>query len=237
MSGYDPIGTFVIIWVELHNKPAFATSYGLARMAIEQEIDDLVRRLVSIEDELERKLDAQRQNFQYRLDNKRAVFEQSILRQHLQLKTGLLSFLRRSPLSALIVAPAVYGLIVPLAILDLGVYVFQLVCFSAWRMERIKRSDYVIVDRHRLAYLNGIEKLNCAYCGYANGVIAYAREAASRTEQYWCPIKHALRVRAPHQRYRGFTAYGDAQGFRSQLDELRNEVRKAQKFKTTETES
>jgi len=97
----------------------------------------------------------------------------------------------------------------------------------------VRRADFVIVDRHRLAYLNGIEKLNCAYCGYANGVIAYAREAASRSEQYWCPIKHALRVRAPHRRYRGFVAYGDAEGFREHLEALRREVRKERRAEAT----
>ena len=198
-------------------------------MSVETEIDDLVQRLVRLEDELERKLEARRAEFQYRIEEKRAVFEKSAIRQHKLIKIGLLTFLRKSPLAALVVAPAVYGLIVPLVFLDLGVHLFQLVCFSAWGMERLKRSDYIIVDRHRLAYLNGIEKLNCAYCGYANGVIAYAREAASRSEQYWCPIKHALRVRSPHQRYRGFIAYGDAHGFRSRLDELRREARKAKK--------
>jgi hypothetical protein len=50
----------------------------------------------------------------------------------------------------------------------------------------------------------------CVYCGYANGVIAYARKIASRTEQYWCPIKHALRIRDPHVRYAQFLEYGDA---------------------------
>jgi hypothetical protein len=198
-------------------------------MSVETEIDDLVQRLVRLEDELERKLEARRAEFQYRIEEKRAVFEKSAIRQHKLIKIGLLTFLRKSPLAALVVAPAVYGLIVPLVFLDLGVHLFQLVCFSAWGMERLKRSDYIIVDRHRLAYLNGIEKLNCAYCGYANGVIAYAREAASRSEQYWCPIKHALRVRSPHQRYRGFIDYGDAHGFRSRLDELRREARKAKK--------
>lgn len=198
-------------------------------MSVETEIDDLVQRLVRLEDELERKLEARRAEFQYRIEEKRAVFEKSAIRQHKLIKIGLLTFLRKSPLAALVVAPAVYGLIVPLVLLDLGVYLFQLVCFSAWGMERLERSDYIIVDRHRLAYLNGIEKLNCAYCGYANGVIAYAREAASRSEQYWCPIKHALRVRSPHQRYRGFVDYGDARGFRSRLDELRSEARKANK--------
>jgi len=196
-------------------------------MSLESEIDDLVHRLVRLEDELERKLETQRSELQYRMEEKRAVFEESVLRQHRAIRTGVLTFLRGSPLAALVVAPAVYGLILPLLLLDLGVYVFQLVCFTAWGMERVRRADYVIVDRHRLAYLNGIEKLNCAYCGYANGVIAYAREVASRSEQYWCPIKHALRLRSPHQRYRHFVNYGDAQGFRDQLDALREEVRKA----------
>jgi len=173
-------------------------------------IEDLVRRLLPLEDELERKLDAQPESFQYRIEKRRAVFEECVLRQYRLIKTGLLTFLRRSPLAAVVVALAVCGLILPLVILDISVSVFQLVSFPAWGMERIKRSDYVIVDRHRLAYLNGIEKLNCPYCGYANGVIAYAREAASRTERYWCPIKHAIRVRTPHVRYRGFVDYGDA---------------------------
>lgn len=204
-------------------------------MPMESDIEDLVRRLVRLEDELERKLEAQRSEFHYRMDKKRAVFEESVLRRHRAIRTGLLTFLRHSPLATLIVAPAVYGLILPLVLLDVGVYVFQLVCFTAWGMERVRRSDYVIVDRHRLAYLNGIEKLNCAYCGYANGVIAYAREAASRSEQYWCPIKHALRVRAPHQRYRRFVNYGDAEGFRTRLEELRREVRKQRSGGETET--
>jgi hypothetical protein len=196
---------------------------------MEQEIDDLVRRLVRLEDELERKLEAQRTRFRYRMERGRAVFEEGALRRQRAFRTGVLAFLRRSPLAALVVAPAVYGLIVPLVLLDIGVALFVLICFPAWGMERIRRSDYVIVDRHRLAYLNGIEKLNCAYCGYANGVIAYAREAASRTEQYWCPIKHALRVRTPHARYRNFVEYGDAEGFRARLEALREEVRARRK--------
>ncbi len=195
-------------------------------MTVETEIDELVRRLVRLEDEIERKFEAERARFQYRLEERRAVFEESVVRQHKLIKTGLVSFLRHSPFATLIVAPVAYGLILPFAVLDLGVTLFQLICFSAWGMERVRRADYIIVDRHRLAYLNGIQKLNCLYCGYANGVIAYTRETASRTEQYWCPIRHALRVRSPHPRYRRFVDYGDAEGFRTQLERLRAEVRK-----------
>lgn len=189
------------------------------------EIEDLMRQLVQLEDEIERRLEAQQAEFSYRMDRNRAVFEAGVVRRQKLIKVGMLTFLRNSRLATLVIAPAVYGLIVPLVLLDLAVSVYMLVCFSAWSMERVRRADYVIVDRHQLAYLNGIEKLNCVFCGYANGVIAYAREAASRTEQYWCPIKHALRLRSPHGRYRGFVAYGDGEGFRARLGELREQAR------------
>jgi len=57
----------------------------------------------------------------------------------------------------------------------------------------------------------------CVYCGYANGLIAYVREIAARTEQYWCPIKHARPIPAPHARYRVFFEYGDARAYRQEL--------------------
>jgi hypothetical protein len=81
------------------------------------------------------------------------------------------------------------------------------------------------MDRGQLNYLNWIEALNCLYCGYANGLIGYVREIASRTEQYWCPIKHALRITDPHQRYYEFLEYGDAGGYRARLSEFRERLR------------
>jgi hypothetical protein len=77
---------------------------------------------------------------------------------------------------------------VPIALLDLCVMAYQAVCFRVWGVWRVKQSSYILIDRQGLAYLNAIEKLNCFYCGYANGVIAFAREVAGRTAQYWRPI-------------------------------------------------
>ena len=56
-------------------------------MTVETEIDELVRRLVRLEDEIERKFEAQRARFQYRLEERRAVFEESVVRQHKLIKT------------------------------------------------------------------------------------------------------------------------------------------------------
>jgi hypothetical protein len=107
--------------------------------------------------------------------------------------------------------------------------VYQAICFRAYGIPRVPRPLYIVVDRQHLAYLNGIEKLNCVFCGYANGVFAYVREVAGRTEQYWCPIRHARRVRTPHAHYREFVDYGDAEAYRKRLIPLRQELRREPK--------
>jgi len=121
--------------------------------------------------------------------------------------------------------PFVYGLLLPIALLDAAVSLYQAVCFRLWRVAPVGRSSHLILDRHKLAYLNGPQKLNCLYCGYANGVLAYAREIAGRTEQYWCPIKHAIDPPTPHARYAAFIDYKDAAGFSARAPALRAAIR------------
>lgn len=123
-------------------------------------------------------------------------------------------------------APFIYSLIVPLLLLDIWVTIYQQICFRAYGMPRVRRADYVVVDRQLLPYLNLVGKLNCAYCSYANGVIAYVREIGARTEQYWCPIRHAGTVPGAHDRYAEFADYGDAQAFERTAERLRENLRR-----------
>jgi len=74
------------------------------------------------------------------------------------------------------------------------------------------------MDRHRLQYLNGIEKAHCIYCSDATGFFAYAQEIAACTEQYWCPIKHAEHATTTHPRYHQFVPYGDAEHYQRRLE-------------------
>ena len=193
---------------------------------MDEQQTDLLERLRQLEEEFEQKIEAQREAFHYRLEKGRVVFEQGVIAEHLHIRTGILHFLRESTIGALLVSPFIYFLIFPLLLIDLSVWLFQAVCFTAWGIKPVRRADYVVLDRGQLAYLNGIEKLNCVYCGYANGLIAYLQEIAGRTEQYWCPIKHAMRTKSTHRRYRNFLDYGDAEGFRARLEEFRDQVRK-----------
>lgn len=80
-------------------------------------------------------------------------------------------------------------------------------------------------DRQYLHYLNLIEKMNCAYCSYVNGLIAYIQEIGARTEQFWCPIKHAKRIKTLHSRYRKFAGYGDAETYRSKIEKIRHDFK------------
>jgi hypothetical protein len=89
----------------------------------------------------------------------------------------------------------------------------------------VPRRRYFAIDRHKLAYLNAIEKANCTFCSYANGLLAYVREVAARTEQYWCPIRHARAIPVPHSRYHLFFEYGDAERYRRELMPLRGTLR------------
>ncbi|WP_119422285.1 hypothetical protein [Desertibaculum subflavum] len=193
---------------------------------MDKELERLRDKLREIETEIERKFEVHGAEMRYRIERNKAIFERGVLDQHRRIKVGLVQFLRRSSLPTLVTAPAVYGLVIPLLALDFAVAAYQLICFPAWGIARIRRSDYIVIDRHRLAYLNGVQKLNCIYCGYANGLIALVREVASRTEQYWCPIRHARGIKGAHLRYDGFLTYGDAEGFRDRLEELRDEVRR-----------
>jgi hypothetical protein len=188
-------------------------------------IDDLLDRIAVLERELESEVNHARADWRYRVEAGRVRFERDVRELHRNLKHGIVGFLRDSNIGSLLTAPIIYSMVVPIALLDLWITVYQAICFRAYGIARVKRSAYIVVDRQHLAYLNVIEKLNCVYCGYSNGVFAYVREIAARTEQYWCPIRHARGVRGAHAHYRRFVDYGDAEGYRKRWLPLRNELK------------
>jgi hypothetical protein len=182
----------------------------------------LTEKIRVLEAELEAQLAQRRAELRVGLEKGRAFFEEEVLRRHRELRTRLSTYLLNARLLVILTAPFIYAVIVPLVLLDLFVTLYQAVCFPVYGIPKVRRRDYLVFDRHHLAYLNALEKLNCAYCSYANGLIAYVREIAGRTEQYWCPIKHARRVMGAHSRYAMFEDYGDAEGYRKWLKQFQD---------------
>ena len=192
---------------------------------VHARIDEIACEIVRLQGELDREIFKRRDALGWRLHEGLIEFEHGLVAEHRRLKLSAATFLASAPPATVLTAPVIYSLIIPLALIDLWASAYQAICFRAYRLPRVRRSDYLVFDRGALAYLNWIERLNCRFCEYANGVAAYVREIASRTEQYWCPIKHALKITSPHKRYQAFVDYGDADGSRARLDCLREALR------------
>jgi len=186
-----------------------------------QRMHDIARSIVDLQTELDREIEKRRRALGVHVHDRLVEFEHGLVAEQRKLKTSARSFLARSSFGVIATAPVIYSMALPLLFLDLWLTLYQAICFRIYAIPRVARRDYIAFDRNRLAYLNWIEALNCAYCAYANGVIAYTREIGSRTEQYWCPIKHALRISGPHERYYQFLEYGDAEGYRTRLADFR----------------
>jgi hypothetical protein len=190
------------------------------------KISELLARIQHMELEIEQEMKRRRAELQADFEETRVRFEREVLEQQRRFKTGVLAYLITANLWSVLTAPVIYALLLPLLFLDLSITVYQHICFRAYGLPRVKRSDYFVYDRAHLAYLNLIEKINCAYCSYGNGVMAYGREVVARTEQYWCPIKHARKIMAAHPYYTGFVDFGDAQSYKDQLENLRADLAK-----------
>jgi hypothetical protein len=186
----------------------------------------LTEKISELEAELDAEIGKRRAELRFGLEKGRAVFEAEILRRHRELKRGLAAYILNANPLMILTAPVIYSVIVPMLLFDLFVSIYQAVCFPVYGIPKVKRGDYLVFDRGHLAYLNAIEKLNCAYCSYGNGLVAYAREIFARTEQYWCPIKHARRVIGVHARHMQFSDFGDAENYQKRLEELRAELKK-----------
>ena len=188
-------------------------------------IGEFVKRIRALEAQIEQEFQQRRQQLQADFENRKVQFEAEVLAQQRRFKEGVLRYVLTADWRHVLSVPFIYPVLLPMLLLDAFVTLYQWVCFPLYRIPRVKRSDYFVFDRAHLAYLNVLEKINCAYCSNGNGLMAYGREVVALTEQYWCPIKHARRRMQAHAHYHGFADFGDAEHYRAELARLREELR------------
>lgn len=187
-------------------------------------IRNLLKQITALEDQLRIALREQEGKLRYTIEGRRIAFEQSVKEAHTRMKMNAFRWIINVRPQNYLTAPIIYGMIVPLALADLCVSFYQAVCFPIYQIAKVRRRDYIIYDHQHLAYLNIFEKFHCLYCSYASGLLAYAREIVARTEQYFCPIKHAHHVLNAHTRYPHFLAYGAGDDYHAQLEAFRAEL-------------
>ncbi len=184
-------------------------------------LDELLREIRDLEAHVQEEMKRKEAQLQYEIRRGKVVFQREVAELHCKLSGPLLRYVLTAPPLTLITAPVVYLMIVPALLLDAALWLYQAICLTVYRIPKVRRADHIVLDRHHLRYLNAIERLNCDFCSYFNGLASYAVEIGARTEQYWCPIKHASGRHNRHSRYHLFADYGDAEAYRTRLEELR----------------
>ena len=190
---------------------------------MKDKLEGLLERIKELEKELLVEVEAKQQQFSYRIQDRKVQFTENARARHTLLAQKLTRYLYEAKPLSILSTPMILFCALPIVFMDFVAAVFQFVCFPVYGIPKVPRNDYVVMDRRRLFYLNSIEKWNCVYCEYVNGVLAYVQEIAGRTEQYWCPIKHALRLRTMHSRYSHFLDYGDAEQYRQRIEQVRRD--------------
>ncbi len=184
-------------------------------------IAKILSQMAALEDELRSAVHEQENKMFFVIKGKRVEFESTVKAAHRKLKNNFFHWLVTNRPQNLITGPIIYSMIFPMMLFDLFVSFYQFTCFPIYGIPKVKRSDYMVFDRHQLGYLNFIEKFHCTYCEYGNGLMAYMTEILARTEEYFCPIKHAHKILGTHGRYNRFLAYGDAADYEAKLEEYR----------------
>jgi len=185
-------------------------------------MQQIIEQIGKLEAELNAAIEARQARLRYSIEGRRVTFEHAVRDAHQRVKLGVFRwFLTVRPQNYLTM-PVIYAMGIPLLLLDLFVSLYQLVCFPVYRIALVKHGDYMLFDHQQLEYLNIIEKVHCVYCSYAVGLLGYAQEVTARTEQYFCPIKHAHKVLGAHRRYRSFLDYGEADGYHRKLEGYRS---------------
>lgn len=186
-------------------------------------LEMLLDKIKCLESELIEELQKQEEEFSYEIRKRRVYFEKNVIIRHKEYVKRLFNYISDAPVKHIVSAPIIWMCLIPTLIIDVTISMYQVICFPIYGIPKVNRKDYIVYDRQYLHYLNLIEKINCAYCSYFNGLIGYIQEIAARTEQFWCPIKHARHIKALHSRYQKFINYGDAAIYRSEIEKIRHD--------------
>ncbi len=183
-------------------------------MKEKDKITRIIKDIKIKKDELLIEYEKLRDKYDFSLKNWKIVFTKRAKLIQKWFKTPLSKYAVPKNLRHFISMPFIYWMIVPWIFLDISLTIYQHTAFRLYKIPLVNRSDYIMFDRKHLSYLNLIQKINCLYCSYMNGLFSYAVEIWGRTEKYWCPIKAARNKRWGHDWEQYFADYWDPEWFK-----------------------
>ncbi|AXX92682.1 hypothetical protein CPU12_02320 [Malaciobacter molluscorum LMG 25693] len=200
-------------------------------MANSSKINEIYEKIKRLEEELKQEYEKNKDNFHFRKAFNKFQFDKDYINKYKSKVINSFKYLWRERAGIILTIPIIWSVLIPAFLLDIFVTLYQNICFPIYRIPKVNRKEYIIIDRYNLFYLNKVQQINCLYCEYFNGLIGYVREVAGRTEQYWCPIKHAEKMKDNHSRYDKFFDYGDAKAYQENNQEVRENFKDIKKEK------
>ena len=110
-------------------------------------IRDLLNQMNALEDDMRTALHEQETKMFFEIKGKRIEFETTVRQAHRKLKNNFFRWLVKNRPQNLITGLIIYGMIFPLLILDIFVSFYQATCFPIYGVTKVRRSDYIVLDR------------------------------------------------------------------------------------------
>ena len=184
---------------------------------MKSKINEIIKDIENKKNELLIEYEKIKEKYGFSFKKWKIVFNDKESKYNKTFKPWLFRYVIFVKFKHLVSMPFIYSVIIPTIILDIFLFIFQQTCFRLYGIPLVKRLDYIIFDRRFLDYLNIVQKFNCLYCSYVNGIFSYAVEIWWRTEKYWCPIKYAKKMKWQHNWQEHFADYWDAKWFKESI--------------------
>jgi len=181
---------------------------------LKSEINSILSDISQKKEELLKAYDKLKKEYGFSIEKKKIIFDAKVREYNKLYKNSWIDSIFSTQFREFLSIPFIYGVAVPVFMLDVFLFVYQQTAFRLYKIPLVKRKDYIVYDRRYLDYLNWIQKFNCIYCSYVNWFLSYAVEVAWRTEKYRCPIKHARKIKGWHDWQKDFADYGDPETFK-----------------------
>lgn len=190
----------------------------MKKLFSKDRISEILEEIEDRKNELIWEYEKLRKKYDFSLERGKIKFSDTARRYQKKFKIPLSHYLIPKHFFHFLSIPFIYGMIVPALFLDICLFVYQNTAHRLYGIPLVRRWEYFCYDRKHLEYLNFMQKFNCIYCSYVNGLFSFAVEVAGRTEKYWCPIKAAKAKSWTHDWEKYFADYGDPKKFQQQFN-------------------
>ena len=181
---------------------------------MKSKISQILEEIRKKREELIKEYEKAKERYGFKIEWRKIIWNSEKIKELEKSKKSILESIFSARIREVLSIPFIYSMIIPAIILDIFLFIYQQTAIRLYQIPIVKRSDYIVFDRKQLAYLNLLQKINCMYCSYFNGLMQFAVEVAGRTEKYWCPIKHAKKKAWSHDWEEYFADYWDVDWFK-----------------------